>query len=127
MQRYHAASCTSAVNNTAIGGSARDVSRAESSSIPSNFSLNSRYKNLMSCLDCHFFLKDFYIFCEHIFQSPFYLTCIKSVRYIFLTKIPTNSNPNGLLIFCSSMLNAIHACLYLLHCKCLIHTKHIEA
>lgn len=42
MQRYHAASCTSAVNNTAIGGSARDVSRAESSSIPSNFSLNSR-------------------------------------------------------------------------------------
>ncbi|XVF33327.1 hypothetical protein REPUB_Repub17cG0158800 [Reevesia pubescens] len=43
MQRYHAASCTSAVNNSAIGGtSARDTSRADSSSLPPNFSLNSR-------------------------------------------------------------------------------------
>uniref|UniRef100_A0A5B7ACN5 Putative mediator of RNA polymerase II transcription subunit 12 isoform X2 n=1 Tax=Davidia involucrata TaxID=16924 RepID=A0A5B7ACN5_DAVIN len=43
MQRYHAASCTSAVNNSAIGGaSARDTSRADSSSLPSNFSVNSR-------------------------------------------------------------------------------------
>ncbi|KAK3003504.1 hypothetical protein RJ639_019771, partial [Escallonia herrerae] len=41
MQRYHAASCTGAVNNSAIGGaSARDTSRAESS--PANFSLNPR-------------------------------------------------------------------------------------
>ncbi|KAK6920115.1 Mediator complex, subunit Med12 [Dillenia turbinata] len=43
MQRYHAASCTSAVNNSAIGGpSARDTSRPDSSSLPSNFALNSR-------------------------------------------------------------------------------------
>ncbi|KAK6918377.1 Mediator complex, subunit Med12 [Dillenia turbinata] len=43
MQRYHAASCTSAVNNSAIGGpSARDTSRADSSSLPANFALNSR-------------------------------------------------------------------------------------
>ncbi|XP_059651404.1 mediator of RNA polymerase II transcription subunit 12 [Cornus florida] len=43
MQRYHSTSCTSAVNNSAIGGaSARDTSRADSSSLPSNFSLNQR-------------------------------------------------------------------------------------
>ncbi|KAK9992201.1 hypothetical protein SO802_027186 [Lithocarpus litseifolius] len=43
MQRYHAASCTSAVNNSAIGGpSARETARADSSSLPTNFSLNSR-------------------------------------------------------------------------------------
>ncbi|KAG7614639.1 Mediator of RNA polymerase II transcription subunit 12 [Arabidopsis thaliana] len=42
MQRYHAANCTSAVNNSAIGGaSARDSGRADSSSI-GNYSLNSR-------------------------------------------------------------------------------------
>ncbi|KAL3536818.1 hypothetical protein ACH5RR_000184, partial [Cinchona calisaya] len=39
MQRYHASSCTSAVNNSAIG---RDTSRAESSSIQPNISLNPR-------------------------------------------------------------------------------------
>ncbi|CAA2935046.1 mediator of RNA polymerase II transcription subunit 12 [Olea europaea subsp. europaea] len=45
MQRYHAGSCTSAVNNGSIGGiPARDTSRAESSVVPppANFSLNSR-------------------------------------------------------------------------------------
>ncbi|KAL0547832.1 hypothetical protein IC582_012261 [Cucumis melo] len=43
MQRYHPASCTSAVNNSAIGGpSARDTVRADSSSLPGNFPLNSR-------------------------------------------------------------------------------------
>ncbi|KAI3449196.1 hypothetical protein Pfo_005861 [Paulownia fortunei] len=43
MQRYHAASCTSAVNNSAIGGiQARDTSRAESPAVPPNFSLNQR-------------------------------------------------------------------------------------
>lgn len=43
MQRYHAANCTSAVNNSAIGGaSARDSGRADSSSIGS-YSLNSRH------------------------------------------------------------------------------------
>lgn len=43
MQRYHTSSCTSAVNNTAIGGpSARDTARADSSSLPANFALNSR-------------------------------------------------------------------------------------
>ncbi|XP_023538694.1 mediator of RNA polymerase II transcription subunit 12-like [Cucurbita pepo subsp. pepo] len=43
MQRYHPASCTSAVNNSAIGGpSARDAIRADSSSLPANFPLNSR-------------------------------------------------------------------------------------
>ncbi|KAK8565806.1 hypothetical protein V6N12_059358 [Hibiscus sabdariffa] len=42
MQRYHAASCTSAVNNSIGGATARDTSRADSSSLPSNFSLNSR-------------------------------------------------------------------------------------
>ncbi|KAA8516052.1 hypothetical protein F0562_019231 [Nyssa sinensis] len=43
MQRYHAASCTSAVNNSSVGGaSARDTSRADSSSLPANFSPNSR-------------------------------------------------------------------------------------
>ncbi|XP_022924532.1 mediator of RNA polymerase II transcription subunit 12-like [Cucurbita moschata] len=43
MQRYHPASCTSAVNNSAIvGPSARDAVRADSSSLPGNFPLNSR-------------------------------------------------------------------------------------
>ncbi|KAI4364729.1 hypothetical protein MLD38_020783 [Melastoma candidum] len=43
MQRYHAANCNSAVNNTVLGGaSARDSARAESSAIPSNYSVNSR-------------------------------------------------------------------------------------
>ncbi|XP_015899766.4 mediator of RNA polymerase II transcription subunit 12 [Ziziphus jujuba] len=43
MQRYHAAGCTGAVNNSAIGGaSARDTGRADSASLPANFSLNSR-------------------------------------------------------------------------------------
>lgn len=43
MQRYHPANCTSAVNNSAIGGaSARDSGRADSSSI-GNYSLNSRH------------------------------------------------------------------------------------
>ncbi|KAF3441498.1 hypothetical protein FNV43_RR15412 [Rhamnella rubrinervis] len=43
MQRYHATSCTGAVNNSAIGGpSARDAGRADSTSLPANFSLNSR-------------------------------------------------------------------------------------
>ncbi|KAE8665811.1 Mediator of RNA polymerase II transcription subunit 12 [Hibiscus syriacus] len=42
MQRYHATSCTSAVNNSIGGATARDNSRADSSSLPSNFSLNSR-------------------------------------------------------------------------------------
>ncbi|PIN22837.1 RNA polymerase II transcription mediator [Handroanthus impetiginosus] len=43
MQRYHAGNCTSAVNNSAITGiQGRDTSRADSSTIPSNFSLNSR-------------------------------------------------------------------------------------
>lgn len=44
MQRYHnAASCTSAVNNSGIGGiSARDTGRADSSALSTNFSINSR-------------------------------------------------------------------------------------
>ncbi|XP_054784533.1 mediator of RNA polymerase II transcription subunit 12 [Prosopis cineraria] len=43
MQRYHAGSCTSAVNNSSIGGpSARDSGRSESSSLPANYSINSR-------------------------------------------------------------------------------------
>ncbi|CAA0813626.1 RNA polymerase II transcription mediators [Striga hermonthica] len=43
MQRYHGASCTSAVNNGAFGGiQARDTSRAESPVVPPNFSLNPR-------------------------------------------------------------------------------------
>ncbi|KAK4418625.1 Mediator of RNA polymerase II transcription subunit [Sesamum alatum] len=43
MQRYHAGSCTSAVNNSAITGiQARDTSRADPSAVPPNFSLNSR-------------------------------------------------------------------------------------
>lgn len=43
MQRYHATSCTSAVNNSAISStSARDATRADSSSLPGNFSINSR-------------------------------------------------------------------------------------
>ncbi|KAL3624456.1 hypothetical protein CASFOL_031124 [Castilleja foliolosa] len=43
MQRYHAGSCTSAVNNSVFGGiQARDTSRAESPSVPPNFSLNPR-------------------------------------------------------------------------------------
>ncbi|KAI9110048.1 hypothetical protein K1719_019089 [Acacia pycnantha] len=42
MQRYHAGSCTSAVNNNAIGGpSARDAGRSESS-LPANYLINSR-------------------------------------------------------------------------------------
>ncbi|KAL1830287.1 hypothetical protein ACET3Z_008699 [Daucus carota] len=43
MQRYHATSSTSAVNNNAIGGrSAKDSSRSEASPVTSNFPLNSR-------------------------------------------------------------------------------------
>ncbi|KAE8693830.1 Mediator of RNA polymerase II transcription subunit 12 [Hibiscus syriacus] len=42
MKRYHAAGCTSAVNNSIGGATARDTSRADSSSLPSNISLNSR-------------------------------------------------------------------------------------
>ncbi|XP_047963681.1 mediator of RNA polymerase II transcription subunit 12 [Salvia hispanica] len=43
MQRYHAGSCTSALNNNAISGiQSRDASRADPSTLPSNFSLNSR-------------------------------------------------------------------------------------
>ncbi|KAK7274439.1 hypothetical protein RIF29_15527 [Crotalaria pallida] len=42
MQRYHAGSCTSAVNNSAIGGpSSRDTGRSDSS-LPANFPVNSR-------------------------------------------------------------------------------------
>ncbi|XP_061373530.1 mediator of RNA polymerase II transcription subunit 12 [Gastrolobium bilobum] len=42
MQRYHGGSCTSAVNNSAIGGpSARDTGRSDSS-LPANFPVNSR-------------------------------------------------------------------------------------
>jgi hypothetical protein len=47
MQRYHAAGCTSAVNNSSIGGaSARDTARADSSSLPTNYSLNRRPSQL---------------------------------------------------------------------------------
>ncbi|KAG4400501.1 hypothetical protein AAZX31_07G067700 [Glycine max] len=43
MQRYHAGSCTSAVNNSTIGGpSTRDAGRSDSSSLPANFSVSSR-------------------------------------------------------------------------------------
>ncbi|GAB4861739.1 hypothetical protein Ancab_036993 [Ancistrocladus abbreviatus] len=43
MQRYHGANCTSAVNNSGIGGvSARDAGRADTSSLPANFSINAR-------------------------------------------------------------------------------------
>lgn len=44
MQRYHnAGNCTSAVNNSGIGGiSARDSGRSDSSSLSGNFSINSR-------------------------------------------------------------------------------------
>ncbi|KAK7340256.1 hypothetical protein VNO77_20955 [Canavalia gladiata] len=43
MQRYHAGSCTSAVNNSAIGGpSSRDIGRTDSSSLPTNFPVSSR-------------------------------------------------------------------------------------
>ncbi|KAL5572857.1 hypothetical protein UlMin_022454 [Ulmus minor] len=43
MQRYHTASCSSAVNNSSIGGvSARDTARADSASLQPNYSLNSR-------------------------------------------------------------------------------------
>nr|KJB38928.1 hypothetical protein B456_007G099500 [Gossypium raimondii] len=49
MQRYHAPSCTSAVNNSAIGGaSVRDTPRADSSSLPPNFSLNSRRQSQLA-------------------------------------------------------------------------------
>ncbi|XVF22542.1 hypothetical protein REPUB_Repub12eG0181100 [Reevesia pubescens] len=49
MQRYHAASCTSAVNNSPIGGaSARDTARADSSSLTPNFSLNSRRQSQLA-------------------------------------------------------------------------------
>ncbi|KAK7295086.1 hypothetical protein RJT34_17989 [Clitoria ternatea] len=43
MQRYHAGGLTSAVNNSAIGGpSSRDIGRTDSSSLPTNFPVNSR-------------------------------------------------------------------------------------
>ncbi|GAV81723.1 Med12 domain-containing protein [Cephalotus follicularis] len=42
MQRYHAASCNSAVNNSPIGGTSARDARADSSSLPNNFSLNPR-------------------------------------------------------------------------------------
>ncbi|KAJ4826395.1 hypothetical protein Tsubulata_025175 [Turnera subulata] len=49
MQRYHTANCTSAVNNSAIGGAAaRDTTRVDSSSLPANFSINSRRTPLLA-------------------------------------------------------------------------------
>ncbi|XAR63055.1 hypothetical protein NMG60_11022861 [Bertholletia excelsa] len=43
MQRFSSPGCTSAVNNSALGGaSARDISRVDSSSLPPNLSLNQR-------------------------------------------------------------------------------------
>ncbi|WCJ22787.1 Mediator of RNA polymerase II transcription subunit 12 [Euphorbia peplus] len=43
MQRYHPANCTGAVNNNTIGGtSVRDSIRADSSSLPANFSISRR-------------------------------------------------------------------------------------
>ncbi|XP_035539760.1 mediator of RNA polymerase II transcription subunit 12-like isoform X2 [Juglans regia] len=43
MQRYHAASCTNAVSNSALGGPlTRDTARADSSPLSANFALNSR-------------------------------------------------------------------------------------
>ncbi|KAG4907155.1 hypothetical protein JHK86_055639 [Glycine max] len=43
MQRYHAGSCTSAVNNSAIvGPSTRDIGRTDSSFLPTNFPVSSR-------------------------------------------------------------------------------------
>ncbi|KAE9605402.1 putative mediator complex, subunit Med12 [Lupinus albus] len=43
MQRYHAGSCASAVNNSVVGGpSPRDSGRSDLSSLPANFPLNSR-------------------------------------------------------------------------------------
>ncbi|TKY63923.1 Mediator of RNA polymerase II transcription subunit 12 [Spatholobus suberectus] len=43
MQRYHAGSCTSAVNNSTIGGpSARDTGRSDSPSLPANLPVSSR-------------------------------------------------------------------------------------
>ncbi|XP_045793833.1 mediator of RNA polymerase II transcription subunit 12-like [Trifolium pratense] len=43
MQRYHAGSSTSAVNNSTIGGpSARDIGRIDSSSLPTAFPVSSR-------------------------------------------------------------------------------------
>lgn len=48
MQRYHGASCTSAVNSSALGGiSSRDTTRADSSSLTTNFSINSRWESLI--------------------------------------------------------------------------------
>ncbi|KAI3756875.1 hypothetical protein L1987_56699 [Smallanthus sonchifolius] len=47
MQRYHATNCTSAVNNSAVGGSlGRDTSRSESSALPANYPLNRRSSQL---------------------------------------------------------------------------------
>ncbi|KAK7389956.1 hypothetical protein VNO78_25253 [Psophocarpus tetragonolobus] len=49
MQRYHAGSCTSAVNNSSIGGpSARDTGRSDSPSLPANFSVSSRRQPLLN-------------------------------------------------------------------------------
>ncbi|PON92084.1 Mediator complex, subunit Med [Trema orientale] len=49
MQRYHATGCTSAVNNSSIGGaSGRDTARADSASLPANYPLNSRRPSLLS-------------------------------------------------------------------------------
>ncbi|XP_065859577.1 mediator of RNA polymerase II transcription subunit 12 isoform X2 [Euphorbia lathyris] len=43
MQRYHPANCSGAVNNNTIGGtSVRDSIRADSSSLPANFSISRR-------------------------------------------------------------------------------------
>ena len=46
-------------------------------------------------------MENFYIFREHIFQLPFYLTYTKLLQYIyiFFTKTPKNSNPNKVLFF----------------------------
>ncbi|KAL3814834.1 hypothetical protein ACJIZ3_016102 [Penstemon smallii] len=49
MQRFHAGSCTSAVNNSAISGlQSRDTSRVDSSALQPNFSLNSRRSSQLS-------------------------------------------------------------------------------
>ncbi|CAK9143333.1 unnamed protein product [Ilex paraguariensis] len=49
MQRYHAASCTSAVNNNYIGGpSVKDTSRTDSTPLAASFSLNPRRSSQLS-------------------------------------------------------------------------------
>ena len=79
MQRYHAGSCTSAVNNSAIGGpSTRDIGRTDSSFLPTNFPVSSRVRFYV----CQYF------FTENVITYSFFSYVVIVVHVIKVLHIP---------------------------------------